>query len=90
MRNGLITAGRRGRLGLGTSEAFAEKFADLNLALDRSADSATVLTLCRGHRLTVYDALYLELALRRKAILVTGDAKLAEAARRSGVTVPER
>lgn len=89
VRNGLIVAERRARIGVGTSEGYAEQFDEIGLALDRSPNSNTVLALCRDHRLTAYDALYLELALRRKASLVTGDAKLAEAARHSGVRVLE-
>lgn len=89
VRNGLVVAERRGRIGLGTAEGYAEQFDEIGLALDRTPNSSTVLALCRDHCLTTYDALYLELALRRKASLVTGDAKLAEAARKSGVTVLE-
>jgi predicted nucleic acid-binding protein len=89
VRNGLIVAERRGRIGVGTSEGYAEQFDEIGLALDTTPNSNMVLALCRNHRLTAYDALYLELALRKKASLVTGDAKLAEAARQSGVTVLE-
>jgi predicted nucleic acid-binding protein len=39
------------------------------------------LALARGHRLTVYDAAYLELALREDLPLATLDAALARAAR---------
>jgi predicted nucleic acid-binding protein len=42
------------------------------------------LALARAHRLTAYDATYLELALRRGAPLATFDQKLAEAARKAG------
>ena len=44
-----------------------------------------VLALARTHRLTVYDAAYLELALRVDAPLATLDRKLAAAARAAGV-----
>jgi predicted nucleic acid-binding protein len=45
------------------------------------------MRLARAHDLTVYDALYLELALRLGAPLATLDGKLAEAARQSSVAV---
>src|SRR5699024_8514082 len=46
-----------------------------------------VMALARGHRLTAYDATYLELALRVGAVLATFDGKLADAMRRAGGTV---
>jgi predicted nucleic acid-binding protein len=45
------------------------------------------LALAREHGLTVYDAAYLELALRRRAGLATLDRALARAARSAGVHV---
>jgi len=44
-----------------------------------------LMTLARRDRLTVYDAAYLELALRERLDLATLDENLAEAARREGV-----
>jgi len=41
-------------------------------------------TLARTHRLSVYDASYLELALREAAPLATLDIELAAAARAEG------
>jgi predicted nucleic acid-binding protein len=46
-----------------------------------------VLDLGRLHNLTAYDATYLELAMRRSAVLATFDRKLAAAARAAGVRV---
>ena len=60
---------------------------ELPLWLDSQTDSDTTLQLARAHGLTVYDAVYLELALRRHLPLVTFDAALAEAARRVKVTL---
>jgi predicted nucleic acid-binding protein len=44
-----------------------------------------VLNLARRHRLSSYDASYLELALRTGLPLATLDADLAKAARKSGL-----
>lgn len=41
--------------------------------------------LAERYRLTVYDAAYLELALRRQLILATVDDALADAARELGI-----
>ncbi len=46
-----------------------------------------IIHLGRVHKLTAYDATYLELAMRRTAALATFDRKLAEAARAAGVRV---
>jgi predicted nucleic acid-binding protein len=59
--------------------------ARLRIDLDRQADGEILLALARTHRLTAYDAAYLELALRADAPLATLDRKLAAAARAAGV-----
>lgn len=46
-----------------------------------------VLDLARIHRLSVYQAAYLEFAMRRVAVLATFDRQLAEAARAAGVRI---
>ena len=51
-----------------------------------SPDEAAVMTLSRRHRLTVYDAAYLELAMREALPLATLDMALVRAARAE--TVP--
>ena len=48
-----------------------------------------VMALAREYGLTAYDATYLDLALRKKAILATFDAKLANAMRNAGGVVFE-
>lgn len=52
-------------------------------AVDTQADAAAwsaTLELAEAHRLTIYDAAYLELALRRKLPLATLDRSLQAAA----------
>ena len=46
-----------------------------------------VLQLCRAHRLTAYDALYLELAIRRNIPLATHDKLLTASAVTAGARV---
>ena len=87
LRNILIVGERRGRLAPGLAEGFLEAVEALGLALDAAPSSAAVLRLARGHRLTAYDALYLELALRQGARLMTLDGALAQAARAEGVAL---
>ena len=56
----------------------------LLIAIDESPDFDVAMTLARARSLTFYDALYLELALRRQAILVSLDADLLRAAQEAG------
>jgi predicted nucleic acid-binding protein len=45
------------------------------------------LNVARGHRLTAYDAAYLELAVRRGIPLATLDSDLKKAVQAVGVTI---
>ena len=56
----------------------------LLVAIDESPDLDAAMTLARARGLTFYDALYLELTLRRQAILVSLDAALLRAAQEAG------
>jgi len=55
--------------------------------VDQMPGEYAVLTLARRHRLTVYDAAYLELALGEASPLATLDEALASAARAEGLSV---
>ena len=85
VRNALIQNERRGRLTAPETERFLDALTGVTTSLDEDADEYRLLTLARRHRLTVYDASYLELALRRGLPLATLDADLAAAARAEGV-----
>jgi predicted nucleic acid-binding protein len=87
IRNILIVAERRGRIGPGIVEQALEAIGDLGIVLDTAPSTAALLALCRTHRLTAYDALYLELALREGATLATRDTALARAATAEGLRV---
>jgi predicted nucleic acid-binding protein len=81
VRNVLVLNERRGRINQTGSAAFLADLEKLPISLDRQSDGETVLALARAHRLTVYDAAYLELALRADAPLATLDQQLVRAAR---------
>ncbi len=85
IRNLLLMNERRGRLTAVQTAAALNIFGELPLRTDNQPDSDTTLQLARDHRLTVYDATYLELALRRSLPLLTFDRELAEAAQKCGV-----
>jgi len=87
MRNALIQGERRGRFTQTRTTRFLRYISRLAITLDRAPDEGSVLALARRHRLTVYDAAYLELAVREALPLVTLDAALAAAARAEQVAL---
>ena len=79
VRNALLVNERRGRI---TSDRVQEFLSDLDLlplAYEPIPNSTDVLTLARVNKLTIYDAVYLELVLRTGFPLATLDADLARA-----------
>ena len=88
LRNVLVVNERRRRLSEQETANFLRELAsDMTITIEAVPDEIAVMALARKHRLTVYDAAYLELALREGLDLATLDASLAEAARREGVAV---
>jgi len=71
---------RRGRLTEGDTAIFLRSIGRLAVTVDGVPDETAVLTLARRYRLTVYDAAYLELALRETLPLATLDGALTSAA----------
>jgi predicted nucleic acid-binding protein len=84
VRNILVINERRKRLTESDSAAFLTKLGRLRFTIDRSPGEADVLMLARRHRLSVYDASYLELALRDGISLATLDNQLVSAASAAG------
>lgn len=87
LRNILLVNERRGRLPAGMADQIIETIDDLGLHLDTIPAGSVVLDLSRRHRLSAYDALYLELALRQGAALASLDKALLRAAEAEGVAV---
>jgi predicted nucleic acid-binding protein len=86
--NGLIFAVRRGRIDADFRDAALRDLAALPIALDAETAGQAwgdTLRLADAHKLTIYDAAYLELAIRRGLPLATLDRALAAAARADGV-----
>ncbi len=81
IRNTLVVNERRGRQTEADTAAFLRTLARLAVTIDRQPGEAEVLALARRHRLSVYDAAYLELAQRDSVPLATLDRKLVGAAR---------
>lgn len=86
--NVLAMAERRGRIDRTATDAFIDSVRRLPLQIDTVSHGRAfshLLELCRTHSLTVYDALYLDLAIRRRLPLATLDKGLRAAAKQVGV-----
>jgi predicted nucleic acid-binding protein len=85
--NGLTMAMRKGRIDENARSAAYGRYPMLNLArdLDGPDRMTAAIELADLYRLTVYDALYLELAQRLGLPLATFDDALLRAAQRAGV-----
>ncbi|BDI29917.1 ribonuclease VapC [Capsulimonas corticalis] len=88
--NVLLVGERRGRLTQADVTQFITILQSLPINVDHAAEGVVfgqVLALARAHRLSVYDASYLELALRRNLALATFDRELRQAAQTLGVVL---
>lgn len=86
--NVLVRAELHGLISDSHTSAFIGKLRQLPLIVDdedRIFDDT--LQLARRHRLSAYDAAYLELALRKRLPLATLDIDLRKAAKRAGVPI---
>ena len=86
--NGLVQAKRRGRVGERSIVDGLAFFDALPMEIDVSKpDMLAIRALAEAHRLSAYDAIYLELAVRRRLPLATNDTSLAKAAKSQGVLI---
>ena len=88
--SGILRIERAGRIPQLASEAFLAELASAEIIADVERPALrqnVVLALARAHKLTAYDATYLELAIRTGATLYTFDQQLAAAARAAGVKI---
>ena len=84
-RNALLRAERRRRI---NHDQMAERLGYLStlpIHTDQQPDYDAAMQFARSHNLTFYDALYLELAIRRGAQLATLDNALMSAALNEGL-----
>jgi predicted nucleic acid-binding protein len=88
--NGLLTAERRGRISAPDANRFGALLLELPIVVDpveRRRPFDATRALARSHRLTAYDASYLEVGLRLGLPLATLDERLARAAADAGVAL---
>lgn len=90
LANVLLGAHRRERIDQAGIEAFLSSLAVYDIIVDDQTMERAwqkTLDLAMQYQLSVYDAAYLELALRKAIPLATLDAALIAAARTSGVSL---
>jgi predicted nucleic acid-binding protein len=90
LTNVLALAERRGRINSDQVIDFVAMISGLRLEVDDEGPARAfthLLPLCRAHGLTSYDAVYLDLAMRRRAPLATLDVPLRKAAKKLAVKV---
>ncbi len=88
--NVLLGAQRRGRIDQAGVEAFLAQLGVYGIAVDAETIGRAwgkTLDLAVQHKLSTYDAAYLELALRRHLPLATLDTDLIRAARATGTAL---
>ena len=86
--NSLLVGERRGRISQEQTQAFLRSIQALRPTLDHaSLDQVIgpVQELCRDHRLTPYDILYVDLAMRKQCPLATLDQSQRDAAKALGI-----
>lgn len=81
IRNILVASERRGRITEVLTRQFLRSLVLLPISVDSSPEEERVLRLARLHKLSVYDAAYLELAQRKSIRLASLDEALVKAAK---------
>lgn len=88
--NVVLVSERRGRITVADSTAFLHELVGLPIKIEASATPViwgSSLALARNHNLTVYDASYLDLALRLALPLATQDNRLRAVATQLGIPI---
>lgn len=85
LRNALLMNERRARINQQqVSDTIADSL-EMGISIDEAHEESLLLDLARRFELSVYDAAYLEVALRRSLPLATLDRRMREAAEMLGV-----
>ena len=85
--NGLLANRRRGRLNQEDVSATIADFQGMRIVVDEDHNDGVMVDLAWRHRLSLYDAAYLETALRRSLPLASLDRRLRRAGEAAGATI---
>lgn len=86
-RNVLVVNERRQRLTSADSAAFLRLLSSYPIEFDQEEEEEAIFRFARVHRLSFYDAAYLEIAHRRGILLATLDKGMEAAAQAAGVAL---
>ena len=89
VRNSILMGLRRSRISEADATAFLDSLADLHIHLVQPVSYDAVFRLAQISGLTVYDAAYLDLAMREGSRLASLDDALRKAAAKVGVVLFE-
>ena len=89
VRNALLAAERRGRIRVDEVNERLRSLGELPVRTDTEPHIGRAFALARTHGLSMYDAVYLELAQRSGAPVATLDKALARAAGAAGIALTE-
>jgi predicted nucleic acid-binding protein len=81
VRNTMLVGERRRRIPEALTSRALARLSVLPISIEARPDDSAVFALARRNRLTFYDAVYLELAVRRRLPLATLDGELILAAK---------
>jgi predicted nucleic acid-binding protein len=87
VRNALLVAERRGRVGTGLAKERLTFLRDLHIHTDQEPDLEAAMDIATTHGLSFYDAAYVELGRRRSLPLATLDGDIVRAALAEGIEV---
>ena len=87
VRNALLMNVRRGRISSVDCRAAIEGLRDLPVSVDTAHSDGLLLEIAGTHQLTVYDASYLEVAIRRELAVASLDRRIVAVADTLGVDV---
>jgi predicted nucleic acid-binding protein len=87
INNTILMSFKRGRITKNDAERLLVFLGELDVQLVAPPSYGAVFHLAEAHGLTVYDAAYLDLALREGTAIATLDKALRSAARKAGVPI---
>jgi len=87
IRNIMLIAERRKRILAIDADEFLRSLGQVSIRVADPGDGQTILRLARTHELSVYDAAYLDLAIRESLPLGTLDSSLVQAAVAENIAV---
>lgn len=89
IRNILLTSERRKRIAPEESAASLRRISKLRIVEELNRNDTEILRLARKHRLTFYDASYLELAFNMNLPIATLDSDILRAAKAESIALLE-